>query len=301
MQGCWKSKIHQWPQRDLKYLNVKSTLCTLCTHEARICVRFALRPAVFKIQGRCKSEVSRMTPDWPWTLNSQTYPIYIKWVSLRPKFVSVLLYDFGIEGCWSSEHRTEIPQSTLEHFINKYLEAQSWSVFLYDQSIQRCRKSEKQKCTEWPQTDLEHLTVKSTPYKLSTPDTQILSILLYNQSRYHTFHNYPLTIILNCPEKNKKLPKIPNLKFHNSLNNFGRDPPQEYAWFVGVNLMCTLRGAAYGIFTPIWSHVNINNSKETGLEMWWAGSFPQNLALIRLTASENKGFVDGRRTPAWRQ
>ncbi len=24
-----------------------------------------------------------------------------------------------------------------------------------------------------------------------------------------------------------------NPKFHNSLNNFGRDPPQEYAWFLG--------------------------------------------------------------------
>ncbi len=30
-------------------------------------------------------------------------------------------------------------------------------------------------------------------------------------------------------ENEKKLPKIQNLKFHNSLNNFGRDPTQEYA------------------------------------------------------------------------
>ena len=27
----------------------------------------------------------------------------------------------------------------------------------------------------------------------------------------------------------KKLAKIQNLKFHNSLNNIGRDPPQKYA------------------------------------------------------------------------
>ena len=32
-----------------------------------------------------------------------------------------------------------------------------------------------------------------------------------------------------------------NLKFHNSLNNFGEHPPQEYAWFWGVNLLYTLR------------------------------------------------------------
>ncbi len=30
-------------------------------------------------------------------------------------------------------------------------------------------------------------------------------------------------------KKNKQLAKIQNLKFHNSLNNVGRDPPQEYA------------------------------------------------------------------------
>ncbi len=30
-------------------------------------------------------------------------------------------------------------------------------------------------------------------------------------------------------ENEKKLAKIQNLKFHNSLKNFGRDPPQEYA------------------------------------------------------------------------
>ncbi len=54
----------------------------------------------------------------------------------------------------------------------------------------------------------------------------------------------------------KKMEKIQNLKFHNSLNNFGRDPPQEYAWFVGVNLMYAFRGMSFEFFSPIWSHVN---------------------------------------------
>ncbi len=40
----------------------------------------------------------------------------------------------------------------------------------------------------------------------------------------------------------KKLAKIQNLKFHNSLNSFGGDPPHEYAWFLAVNLVCTFRG-----------------------------------------------------------
>ncbi len=34
-------------------------------------------------------------------------------------------------------------------------------------------------------------------------------------------------------ENEKKIAKIQNLKFYISLNNFGRDPPQGYAWFFG--------------------------------------------------------------------
>ena len=62
------------------------------------------------------------------------------------------------------------------------------------------------------------------------------SVSLYDQRfpRYRTFYSSPLTTMLNVPKKNKKkMPQIPNLKFHNSLSIFGRGPPQEYAWFLG--------------------------------------------------------------------
>ena len=36
-------------------------------------------------------------------------------------------------------------------------------------------------------------------------------------------------------QQQNKLPKIQNFKFHYCLINFGRDLPQEYAWFLGVN------------------------------------------------------------------
>ncbi len=40
--------------------------------------------------------------------------------------------------------------------------------------------------------------------------------------------------MLNGQKKEQKiLPKIQNFKFHYSLNNFGRDPPQEYPWILG--------------------------------------------------------------------
>ncbi len=34
--------------------------------------------------------------------------------------------------------------------------------------------SENRKCTEWPQTELKHLTVKSTLYTLNTTEAQTL-------------------------------------------------------------------------------------------------------------------------------
>ena len=42
------------------------------------------------------------------------------------------------------------------------------SILLYNQLFWRYKVVENQKCTKWPQTDLEHLTVKSILYALNT-------------------------------------------------------------------------------------------------------------------------------------
>ena len=68
----------------------------ILTPEAQILVRFTLRLAVSEIkhvQGRQKSEMHRMTPHWPWILNSQKYSIYNIYLPLRSKFWPVSLYD----------------------------------------------------------------------------------------------------------------------------------------------------------------------------------------------------------------
>ncbi len=101
--------------------------------EVQTLVSFALQLAVSEIQhvqGGHKSEVHRMTLNWTWTLNSQKYSIYTKYSPQRPKFWSVLLYDYPFSR------------------YNMY------------------KAGENQKCTEWPQTELEHLIVKSTLYTL---------------------------------------------------------------------------------------------------------------------------------------
>ncbi len=39
--------------------------------------------------------------------------------------------------------------------------------------------------------------------------------------------------MLKGQKRKKKKLKILNFKFHNSFNNVGKDPPQEYAWILG--------------------------------------------------------------------
>ncbi len=84
------------------------------------------------------------------------------------------------------------------------------------------------------QTELEHLSVKSTLYTpYGYPWGQNFGSFRSKTSgfpSYHTFYNYPLTTMLNGQKKKKKNKRICQ-KFHNSLSNFGRYPPQEYAWF----------------------------------------------------------------------
>ncbi len=92
---------------------------------------------------------------------------------------------------------------------------------------------ENRKCTELPQTELKHLTVKITQLytKYLLLGLNFWSVSLYDQGfpRYRMLCNSPLTTMLKRPKKKskKKLPKIQSLKCHYSLNNFDRDPPQE--------------------------------------------------------------------------
>ncbi len=96
-------KCTEWPQTGLEDFTVKRTLYidSILIPEAQILVRFALRLAVSEIQGLQKSEMHRVTPNWTWTLNSQKYSIYTKYLPLRSKFWSVSLYEQ-----WFPRYRT---------------------------------------------------------------------------------------------------------------------------------------------------------------------------------------------------
>ena len=76
--------------------------------------------------------MNRITSNWTWTLTSQNFPVYPTYVPLRPKFWSVSLNDYPFP----------------RYNLNKV--------------------GENQKYTEWPQTQLEHLTGKIVLYTLNT-------------------------------------------------------------------------------------------------------------------------------------
>ncbi len=104
------------------------------THEAQIFVRFALRPAVFKIQGYWKRKFRKCT-EWPQT-------------------------DFEI-----------LPVKSASHTSSNCARGPNFGPIsdqLYDQGFSRYKVDENRKCTELLRTELEHLTVKIILYAQNT-------------------------------------------------------------------------------------------------------------------------------------
>ncbi len=87
-------KCSEWPQTKLEGKTVKPFyIHYILTTEVQIFICFTLRLAISEMQGRQKSEMYRVTPNWTWTLNSQKYRICTKYLPLRPKFWYVSLHD----------------------------------------------------------------------------------------------------------------------------------------------------------------------------------------------------------------
>ncbi len=151
----------------------------LCIHErlaseAQILVHFAQQPLFslfFRDTRLLKSEMHQMTPNRSWTLISQKskVPLSTKYLPLRPKV---------------------------------------WSVSLYGQRFPRYKVAEYRKCTEWPQTELQHLTVKSTLYTLNTyprgPNFAPFRSTTSGFQDITLFYNSALTTMLNTHKKNQK-------------------------------------------------------------------------------------------------
>ena len=151
---------------------------------------------------------------------------FVPWVSVYC-YVHVVQSLYNQSYFWLSDVKIRLVPWAIITIFKFILHLYSKKLFTSKYKVAKNRK-----CTEW-QTDLvEHLIAKSTLYKLNTshphpnPEDQVV-VCDQSFSRYCIFYNSPLTKMLNVSKKkkNKKLTEIQNLKFHNSLNNFVRDPP----------------------------------------------------------------------------
>ncbi len=127
----------------------------------------------------------QITPNWTWTLNTYALPIYFP---LRPKFGSVLLYDqpFSRYKDAKSEMSEIYPKYTkwprtdfgmlraksISYKLSNHPRGPNVGPFCCKTSLfPRYKVAENRKswkCTEWPQTELEYLTVKKLLYTWNT-------------------------------------------------------------------------------------------------------------------------------------
>ena len=126
-----------------------------------------------------------MIPNWPWALNNDKYSAGTKDLPLRLKLWSILLYhkwfsrykvDPKLEMHQKTPHWTSTPNS--QHLIVKYsiytkylLQKAKLVRFTLRRAFSKIKFVKNRKCAEWPQTELEHLTVKGILYTLHTSPT----------------------------------------------------------------------------------------------------------------------------------
>ncbi len=121
------------------------------------------------------SEMHRMTPKWTWTLNSPKNSIYTKYLPLGP-FHSTISRSRDTT-C------TRLAKSKMHRMTPNWIwtfNGQKYSIYTKNlppgpnfgpfrstTAVPRYKAVKNWKCTEPPQTELEHLTAKSTLYTLN--------------------------------------------------------------------------------------------------------------------------------------
>ena len=122
-------KCKGWPQNDGEHSKVKGTpIYVLLVSSNFSPVLFMTRG--FRVTGHFKTGAPN-DHNWFWSIQGQSYPIYVLLMSQSPNFHP---------RCSLTNHFQDTKISTRFH----------------------------RKCTEWPQTDLEHSAVKNTLYILGT-------------------------------------------------------------------------------------------------------------------------------------
>ncbi len=182
---------------DLEHLTVKSTLYTL-----NACIQGPnfgafCSTSCFKTPSVWKLEMHQMTSDWPWAFKCQKYLVYTEQLSLKPKILSVSLYDqtFPRHKVAKNLKCTKWPwtlnlKSTL-HTLNTCLNAQIWVRFtLYIHPA------------IFP-VYIEHLPLRSNFWSILLYNHNFWDTMLLKIRMHRMISDWPWT--LNC----QKVPCIP--------------------------------------------------------------------------------------------
>ncbi len=175
--------------------------------EAQISLHFALRPSIFEIQVCRKLECTEWPQNYLKHFTDKSYLVHTEYSPPNPIFCSVLLYDqpfsrykiikkvnaLNDSGMTLSTQLSKVPcihsiraPKTQFHFIS-----------LKSQPFSRYKVDENRKCTEWPQIDLNPLTVKGTLYVLNTHPRGLNLNPLRSTARH--FRHTSLPKIRNTP------------------------------------------------------------------------------------------------------
>ncbi len=129
------------------------------------------------------------------------------------------------------------------------------------------------------------------------------------QDIVHFIIPYLLLCLVKRTKKNKKVTKIQKGECHNSLNNFGKAPPQEYARILGSESVGYFQGRCrlklFLSFDPMLTKtkkkiVKIKNAKfwitnKNCPEIWWVGYLFTKFGFNLLDTFWENGFY------GWRQ
>ncbi len=136
-------------------------ICFASVPGSQSSVRYALRPTLFELQ-TILIQVHQISTKWPWILQGQMHP-YVDHCLQVPNFSP--LYSttsrFELYAIWDKcTNDSKWPWTLQDQRYTIYVLLLFLFAYYMYFDIKVVENWKSRKCTEWPQTDVEHVTIK---------------------------------------------------------------------------------------------------------------------------------------------
>ncbi len=167
-------KCTKWPHNDLEHLTVESTLHTLNTHP-RGPNLIPFRSTASRFRDTRLLKIGNAPNNPRMTLSTLLSNISLYVMNTHPQGPNFTQFRSTTNRFWdtcTSLSKIRNPPNDLRMILSTCIHwiltprPKFYPVSLYGQPFSRNKLVENRKCTEWPENDIEHLTVKSTLYTL---------------------------------------------------------------------------------------------------------------------------------------